>query len=52
MSSATARDAILAARDLHLERFREIRAFTVALVQGLTEEDQQIQSMPDVSPTK
>ena len=33
-------------------RFAEVRAATEALAAGLTPEDQTIQSMPDVSPTK
>jgi ergothioneine biosynthesis protein EgtB len=32
--------------------YAEIRSFTVALAAGLSPEDQTIQSMPDVSPTK
>jgi dimethylhistidine N-methyltransferase len=34
------------------ERYREIRAWTEALARPLSGEDQSIQSMPDVSPTK
>src|SRR5262249_15820774 len=34
------------------DRFREIRAASEALTAGLLPEDQTIQSMPDVSPTK
>jgi len=37
--------------DLH-RRFRAVRAQSLLLTRPLTEEDQQIQSMPDVSPTK
>lgn len=37
--------------DLH-RRFREIRQASLLLTRSLTEEDQQVQSMPDVSPTK
>lgn len=33
-------------------RFRAVRAATLDLTRGLTPEDQQIQSMPDASPTK
>jgi ergothioneine biosynthesis protein EgtB len=34
------------------ERFREVRGRTEALASSLTPEDQTVQSMPDVSPTK
>jgi ergothioneine biosynthesis protein EgtB len=34
------------------QRLAEVRAQTLALVRPLTAEDQQVQSMPDVSPTK
>ena len=33
-------------------RFRGVRATTQALTEGLTPEDQVVQSMPDASPTK
>jgi dimethylhistidine N-methyltransferase len=35
-----------------LEGYREVRAATEALAHGLSAEDQTVQSMPDVSPTK
>ncbi|HEX6307830.1 MAG TPA: ergothioneine biosynthesis protein EgtB [Longimicrobiales bacterium] len=35
-----------------LARYREVRAFTASLCEGLAPEDQVVQSMPDVSPTK
>src|SRR6476620_10861884 len=34
------------------ERYRSVRAFTEALASPLSAEDQVVQSMPDVSPTK
>src|SRR5579872_5116567 len=40
------------ARTAHRERFTEIREQSEALAANLTAEDQTIQSMPDVSPTK
>jgi ergothioneine biosynthesis protein EgtB len=39
-------------RDAAIERFAEIRGESEALAANLTPEDQSIQSMPDVSPTK
>src|SRR5947207_11273198 len=39
-------------RDPALERFEAVRHETEALTANLTAEDQSIQSMPDVSPTK
>ena len=39
-------------RDVAIERFAEIRRESEALTANLTPEDQSIQSMPDVSPTK
>lgn len=36
----------------YMDRFAEIRGQSVALAAGLSAEDQQVQSMPDVSPTK
>ena len=39
-------------RDAAIERFAEIRRESEALTANLTPEDQSIQSMPDVSPTK
>lgn len=39
-------------RDAYRDRFRDIRARSAALAAPLTAEDQCIQSMPDVSPTK
>lgn len=38
--------------DALASRYREVRAFTEALAEPLTPEDQTVQSMPDVSPTK
>lgn len=35
-----------------LDRYRTVRAATTALTRGLVPEDQVVQSMPDVSPTK
>lgn len=35
-----------------VDRYREVRNLTVRLAEPLTAEDQQVQSMPDVSPTK
>lgn len=40
------RSAVIAAR------FNEVRAYTTALIDGLSAEDCQLQSMPDASPTK
>ena len=40
------------ARDVLASRYREVRAFTEALAEPLSPEDQTVQSMPDVSPTK
>jgi ergothioneine biosynthesis protein EgtB len=34
------------------ERYRDVRAFTETLMEGLVAEDMVVQSMPDVSPTK
>jgi ergothioneine biosynthesis protein EgtB len=39
-------------RDDLLERYRAVRATSLALAAPLSAEDQQVQSMPDVSPTK
>lgn len=39
-------------RTFCLERFQSVRASTLALISGLSAEDMQIQTMPDVSPTK
>ena len=44
--------ACIAARHSACERFESIRRDTEALTTNLTPEDQSIQSMPDVSPTK
>jgi ergothioneine biosynthesis protein EgtB len=41
-----------ASRKTWLERYRAVRGRTLALAAPLSAEDQQIQSMPDVSPTK
>jgi ergothioneine biosynthesis protein EgtB len=40
------------ARDGLLRDYDEVRAFTESLCEGLAAEDQVVQSMPDVSPTK
>ena len=50
--SAEKLEACSAARDAAIERFTEIRRESEALTANLTPEDQSIQSMPDVSPTK
>lgn len=39
-------------REACLNRFSEVRADTMRLIAGLSAEDMQIQTMPDVSPTK
>ncbi|MEE2526565.1 ergothioneine biosynthesis protein EgtB [Hyphobacterium sp. HN65] len=39
-------------RETCLDRFRNVRAGTMRLIDGLAAEDMQIQTMPDVSPTK
>ncbi|HLN15370.1 MAG TPA: ergothioneine biosynthesis protein EgtB [Acidimicrobiales bacterium] len=39
-------------RDVLTERYRAVRATTEALAEPLSPEDQTVQSMPDVSPTK
>lgn len=39
-------------RDACLDRFRNVRADTLRLIEGLCAEDMQVQTMPDVSPTK
>jgi len=49
---STREEACVADRDSNLARFEEIRRDTEALTTNLTPEDQSIQSMPDVSPTK
>jgi ergothioneine biosynthesis protein EgtB len=50
--SAEKLEACGADRDAAIERFTEIRRESEALTANLTPEDQSIQSMPDVSPTK
>ena len=45
-------DQPAAQRDAWARRYAEVRGRTVALTSSLSAEDQQIQSMPDVSPTK
>jgi ergothioneine biosynthesis protein EgtB len=50
--SAEKLEACSAARDAAIERFTEVRRESEALTANLTPEDQSIQSMPDVSPTK
>jgi ergothioneine biosynthesis protein EgtB len=47
----TALAAVVDRETLH-ERYREVRAHTEALAAPLSAEDQVVQSMPDVSPTK
>jgi ergothioneine biosynthesis protein EgtB len=49
---STREETCVADRDSNLARFEEIRRDTEALTTNLTPEDQSIQSMPDVSPTK
>src|SRR5205823_1867338 len=49
---AVQEEACHADRDPALERFEAVRHETEALTANLTAEDQSIQSMPDVSPTK
>ena len=50
--SAEKLEARGADRDAAIERFAEMRRESEALTANLTPEDQSIQSMPDVSPTK
>ena len=50
--SAAQKEARGADRHSALERFETVRGETEALAANLTPEDQSIQSMPDVSPTK
>jgi len=50
--SAEKLEACGADRDVAIERFTETRRESEALTVNLTPEDQSIQSMPDVSPTK
>ena len=50
--SAEKLEACSAARDAAIVRFTEVRRESEALTANLTPEDQSIQSMPDVSPTK
>lgn len=40
------------ARQLSVERYLAVRAATTALLEGINEEDAQVQSMPDASPIK
>ena len=49
---AVQEEACRADRDTALERFAAVRHETESLTANLTAEDQSIQSMPDVSPTK
>jgi ergothioneine biosynthesis protein EgtB len=51
-NSAEKLEACAADRDAAIERFAEIRRESETLTANLTAEDQSIQSMPDVSPTK
>jgi ergothioneine biosynthesis protein EgtB len=48
---STATRAVESRADLR-HRFRDVRQFTEALAQPLSAEDQTVQTMPDVSPTK
>ena len=50
--SAAQQEAGAADRDCARERFQSVRRESEALAANLTPEDQSIQSMPDVSPTK
>ena len=50
--SAEKPEVCRADRDAAIERFAEIRRESEALTANLTPEDQSIQSMADVSPTK
>jgi ergothioneine biosynthesis protein EgtB len=52
IDSAEKLDAYSADRDAAIERLTEIRRESESLAANLTSEDQSIQSMPDVSPTK
>src|SRR6516165_12187970 len=49
---AVQEEACRAGRHAAIERFEAVRHETEALTANLTAEDQSIQSMPDVSPTK
>jgi ergothioneine biosynthesis protein EgtB len=51
-SFTTLRSAAEPRRHALLQRYREIRAATLALCEGLSAEDCALQSMPDASPTK
>jgi ergothioneine biosynthesis protein EgtB len=51
MAMTTATRPVHARADLRT-RFRDVRQFTEALAQPLSAEDQTVQTMPDVSPTK
>ena len=52
MAAVTARHTDSSDRNLWSKRFTGVRRATERLTAGLTPEDQTIQSMPDVSPTK
>lgn len=52
VASATAASDLDAARARMAGLFQEVRALTAALAEPLSPEDMQVQSMPDVSPTK
>ena len=52
IDQTTAPGACSPAASALAERFRGVRDATLALTRGLTAEDQQVQSMDDVSPTK
>src|SRR6476661_7607936 len=52
MQSGVAESALDSARTESLARFTRVRAASEQLAARLTPEDQTIQSMPDVSPTK
>jgi ergothioneine biosynthesis protein EgtB len=51
MAMSTATRAVEARADLR-QRFHDVRRFTEALAEPLSAEDQTVQTMPDVSPTK
>lgn len=51
-SATLAEPATARASSMLLDRYRSVRRATVELTRGLVPEDQVVQSMPDVSPTK
>ena len=52
MSSVAQSQRSVSGRVERLDRYRAVRALTEALAEPLSAEDQTVQSMPDVSPTK